>query len=146
MELVLGGDLSGLTDGDADDDVADEEKRKRLWGGKVLGLNPNIRVYRYTEGQFFDKHCMSISSPILCQLRFPFFRKSSFSGISLTFLQKMTTQICSSFQPPQELPFQPVLHGPSFSTFRHAMAARRSFTQNPHQTSLGNPSCRLRSL
>ena len=26
------------------------------FGGKVLGLNPNIRVYRYRAGQFFDKH------------------------------------------------------------------------------------------
>ncbi|KIW74644.1 hypothetical protein Z517_11414 [Fonsecaea pedrosoi CBS 271.37] len=25
-------------------------------GGTVLGLNPNIRVYRYRPGQFFDKH------------------------------------------------------------------------------------------
>jgi 2OG-Fe(II) oxygenase superfamily len=27
-----------------------------IWGGEVLGLNPNIRVYRYRPGQFFDKH------------------------------------------------------------------------------------------
>ncbi|VBB73576.1 Putative protein of unknown function [Podospora comata] len=27
-----------------------------LWGGEVVGLNPNIRVYRYTPGQFFDAH------------------------------------------------------------------------------------------
>jgi hypothetical protein len=27
-----------------------------VFGGKVLGLNPNIRVYRYRPGQFFDKH------------------------------------------------------------------------------------------
>lgn len=27
-----------------------------IFGGKVLGLNPNIRVYRYRPGQFFDKH------------------------------------------------------------------------------------------
>lgn len=26
-------------------------------GGKVIGLNPNIRVYRYTKGQYFDCHC-----------------------------------------------------------------------------------------
>lgn len=26
-------------------------------GGEVIGLNPNIRVYRYTKGQFFDAHC-----------------------------------------------------------------------------------------
>jgi hypothetical protein len=27
-----------------------------IFGGEVLGLNPNIRVYRYTKGQFFDQH------------------------------------------------------------------------------------------
>jgi hypothetical protein len=26
------------------------------WKGQVLGLNPNIRVYRYRPGQFFDQH------------------------------------------------------------------------------------------
>jgi hypothetical protein len=28
-----------------------------MWGGEVIGLNPNIRVYRYKKGQFFDQHC-----------------------------------------------------------------------------------------
>lgn len=27
-----------------------------VWGGELLGLNPNIRVYRYRPGQCFDKH------------------------------------------------------------------------------------------
>ncbi len=27
-----------------------------VFGGKVLGLNSNIRVYRYRPGQFFDQH------------------------------------------------------------------------------------------
>lgn len=44
-----------------EDDVApgkaSEEKIKQFWGGEVLGLNPNIRIYRYTKGQFFDQHC-----------------------------------------------------------------------------------------
>jgi hypothetical protein len=31
--------------------------RKDLWGGEVIGLNPNIRIYRYSKGQFFDQHC-----------------------------------------------------------------------------------------
>ena len=51
-----------------------EHERKALWKGDVVslafplvrkslilrpkvGLNPNIRVYRYKKGQFFDKHC-----------------------------------------------------------------------------------------
>lgn len=29
---------------------------KETWGGDVLGLNPNIRIYRYRPGQFFDRH------------------------------------------------------------------------------------------
>ncbi|KAF2215663.1 hypothetical protein CERZMDRAFT_35062 [Cercospora zeae-maydis SCOH1-5] len=38
-----------------DDDVAVERQRD-LWGGEVMGLNPNIRIYRYSKGQFFDQH------------------------------------------------------------------------------------------
>jgi len=41
--------------------LTDEEKNQ-LWGGEVLGLNSNIRIYRYSKGQFFDQHCMSILS------------------------------------------------------------------------------------
>jgi hypothetical protein len=33
-----------------------EDEQVRLWGGKVLGLNPNIRIYRYKKGQFFAQH------------------------------------------------------------------------------------------
>lgn len=33
------------------------ERIKQFWGGEVLGLNPNIRIYRYRKGQFFDQHC-----------------------------------------------------------------------------------------
>ncbi|RMZ67695.1 Prolyl 4-hydroxylase alpha subunit [Pyrenophora seminiperda CCB06] len=33
-----------------------DEQRKELWGGEVVGLNPNIRIYRYSKGQFFDQH------------------------------------------------------------------------------------------
>ena len=29
--------------------------------GEVLGLNSNIRVYRYSKGQFFDQHCKFIA-------------------------------------------------------------------------------------
>ncbi|KAF2704745.1 hypothetical protein K504DRAFT_506715 [Pleomassaria siparia CBS 279.74] len=36
-------------------DLSDAERNK-LWGGQVIGLNPNIRVYRYSTGQFFDQH------------------------------------------------------------------------------------------
>jgi hypothetical protein len=30
-------------------------------GGEVIGLNPSIRIYRYTKGQFFDCHCKTSS-------------------------------------------------------------------------------------
>lgn len=43
---------------------ATEAERKALWGGEVVGLNPNIRVYRYGKGQFFDQHCES--PPSIC--------------------------------------------------------------------------------
>lgn len=33
-----------------------EAQRRELWGGEVIGLNPNIRIYRYSKGQFFDQH------------------------------------------------------------------------------------------
>ncbi|OAL02319.1 hypothetical protein IQ06DRAFT_293006 [Phaeosphaeriaceae sp. SRC1lsM3a] len=33
-----------------------EAQPKELWGGDVVGLNPNIRIYRYSKGQFFDQH------------------------------------------------------------------------------------------
>ncbi|KAK4234104.1 putative prolyl 4-hydroxylase 4 [Achaetomium macrosporum] len=32
------------------------EEAAHLWGGEVVGLNPNIRIYRYSPGQFFDAH------------------------------------------------------------------------------------------
>lgn len=35
----------------------EREGEKVDWDGEVLGLNPNIRVYRYTKGQFFGQHC-----------------------------------------------------------------------------------------
>ena len=28
-----------------------------IWDGVPIGLNPNIRVYRYSKGQYFAKHC-----------------------------------------------------------------------------------------
>lgn len=39
-----------------EEDVA--ELARRTWGGEVLGLNPKIRIYRYSTGQFFAQHCM----------------------------------------------------------------------------------------
>ncbi|KAL4906132.1 hypothetical protein BDW74DRAFT_138943 [Aspergillus multicolor] len=45
-----------------DEDEAGEEtsaggrSMKEIWGGEPLGLNANIRVYRYSPGQFFAQH------------------------------------------------------------------------------------------
>ncbi|KAI5922307.1 hypothetical protein F4810DRAFT_711671 [Camillea tinctor] len=33
-----------------------DESLNHLWGGEVVGLNPNIRIYRYSKNQFFDCH------------------------------------------------------------------------------------------
>lgn len=41
------------------DEQARAHKRAETWGGQPLGLNPNIRIYRYSAGQFFAQHCMS---------------------------------------------------------------------------------------
>jgi len=37
-------------------ELVDSYKDQDLWGGRVLGLSSNIRVYRYRSGQFFDQH------------------------------------------------------------------------------------------
>ena len=39
--------------------VLSDSETEILWGGEVLGLNSNIRVYRYSRGQYFDQHCES---------------------------------------------------------------------------------------
>ncbi|KHN98787.1 Prolyl 4-hydroxylase, alpha subunit [Metarhizium album ARSEF 1941] len=44
--------------------VGNEDARS-LWGGEPVGLNPNIRVYRYSKGQYFDCHYDDSSNLIL---------------------------------------------------------------------------------
>ena len=48
-ELVEGYDENGGRE--------ESVRRQGLWGGELLGLNPNIRIYRYGKGQFFGQHC-----------------------------------------------------------------------------------------
>lgn len=48
-QLVLNATIDG--------ELLSEDERTNLWGGEILGLNSNIRCYRYTKGQFFDRHC-----------------------------------------------------------------------------------------
>ncbi|KAL7938226.1 hypothetical protein V8C35DRAFT_291297 [Trichoderma chlorosporum] len=38
------------------DVILENETVKNLWGGQPVGLNPNIRIYRYSKGQYFDCH------------------------------------------------------------------------------------------
>ncbi|KAI5245077.1 hypothetical protein E4T42_06865 [Aureobasidium subglaciale] len=45
-----------VTAGEIDGEVLDDKQRQNLFGGEILGLNPNIRIYRYSQGQFFDQH------------------------------------------------------------------------------------------
>ncbi|KAJ5434201.1 Prolyl 4-hydroxylase alpha subunit [Penicillium cf. griseofulvum] len=45
--------------GSDEDEGCLAERARQLWGGEPLGLNPNIRIYRYSAGQFFGQHCKS---------------------------------------------------------------------------------------
>lgn len=49
--------LRDLLTRDKTDSEGPKQEVTRLWGGEVCGLNPRIRIYRYTKGQFFDQHC-----------------------------------------------------------------------------------------
>ncbi|OJD34804.1 oxoglutarate iron-dependent oxygenase [Diplodia corticola] len=42
-----------------------EAERTSLWGGEAVGLNPNIRIYRYSKGQFFDQHYDDFNSVVI---------------------------------------------------------------------------------
>ena len=42
-----------------------EQQSKYDWGGDLCGLNPRIRVYRYSKGQFFGQHCKSGLLPLI---------------------------------------------------------------------------------
>lgn len=51
-----------VDDGDGEDASGGGRSMKEIWGGEPLGLNANIRVYRYSPGQFFAQHCESSPS------------------------------------------------------------------------------------
>lgn len=58
QELVT--DPTNLTEegeGEGGSPGAGERTMKEVWGGEPLGLNANIRIYRYSTGQFFAQHC-----------------------------------------------------------------------------------------
>lgn len=52
-ELVM----TGRIEGEEEDEAKRKKESLKLWGGEPLGLNSNIRVYRYSNGQFFAQHC-----------------------------------------------------------------------------------------
>ncbi|KAE8150999.1 hypothetical protein BDV25DRAFT_171736 [Aspergillus avenaceus] len=50
------------------DEDGEQRSMKEIWGGEPLGLNANIRIYRYSKGQFFAQHyddsnTLTFSSP-----------------------------------------------------------------------------------
>lgn len=45
-----------VTRSDEDNGIS-QQALSQLWGGEVCGLNPRIRIYRYSKGQFFSQHC-----------------------------------------------------------------------------------------
>ncbi|XMA14764.1 hypothetical protein WAI453_007555 [Rhynchosporium graminicola] len=55
-ELVCGSEDEDYDGEDEQQEGMTREERRELWGGDVMGLNPNIRIYRYTKGQYFDCH------------------------------------------------------------------------------------------
>lgn len=63
-ELVLSflhSDAADEGEGEGEDGAGEGEGEGNIWDGVPIGLNPNIRVYRYSAGQFFAKHCMFFS-------------------------------------------------------------------------------------
>lgn len=114
-----------------DGEELSEEATKKLWGGEVLSLNPNIRIYRYSKGQFFDQHCTMSCTSIL------------YSTFRLRDLQTTTrTTSPSSLQNrqrwcPRRRP------GRCCSTFPHprlaAKAVRRSSTPIRHPSAKQRP-------
>lgn len=55
---IVDSDDEKVAEGPNDEDARKRLQRQKIWGGKPLGLNPNIRIYRYSPGQFFAQHCM----------------------------------------------------------------------------------------
>ncbi|KAL2223270.1 hypothetical protein M432DRAFT_44525 [Thermoascus aurantiacus ATCC 26904] len=48
--------LKELVEGSLRDSDGSQATMRKMWGGEPLGLNPNIRIYRYKPGQFFAQH------------------------------------------------------------------------------------------
>ncbi|KAI4164194.1 MAG: hypothetical protein LQ342_002158 [Letrouitia transgressa] len=55
-QLWHGTGLQDLVTGVKSGDSQHIRDLKSQWGGEVCGLNPRIRIYRYSKGQFFAQH------------------------------------------------------------------------------------------
>ena len=49
--------VTGSVGQDEQDGRPSAARLNELWEGEILGLNPRLRIYRYTKGQFFGQHC-----------------------------------------------------------------------------------------
>lgn len=85
-ELVM----TGRIEGEEEEDEANARKKVLdLWGGEPLGLNSNIRVYRYSNGQFFAQHCEFLLLLLLHPFHCLIFETDDDSN-TLTFTNKRT--------------------------------------------------------
>lgn len=79
----------------------------KLWGGEVLGLNANIRIYRYSKGQFFDQHCKIVECSggfsVMLTLPQTMTQTTSPSPLPLqrTLCRRRRRGLCSSISLPQ---------------------------------------------
>ncbi|RAL10906.1 uncharacterized protein BO97DRAFT_348361 [Aspergillus homomorphus CBS 101889] len=55
LKRCVTGQRNANGEGNREKEAAGNVNRE-VWGGEPLGLNGNIRIYRYSRGQFFDKH------------------------------------------------------------------------------------------
>jgi len=134
-----------VTEGEIDGEAVTAEDRTNLWGGEVLGLNPNIRVYRYSEGQYFDCHCMYLLHPSILPIGSPFSPAFLHSPHSSYSPPTQTTTQTTSTSPRQPPPAQhrraspPARPGPSSSTSPPATEAKQSSTRTHHPRNQGSP-------
>ncbi|KAI9740960.1 MAG: hypothetical protein M1818_004566 [Claussenomyces sp. TS43310] len=69
----------------------DEESRAQLWGGTPISLNPSIRVYRYSRGQYFDCHYDESNNLVLERPNTPTSTRAKTTWTMLLYLTSSTT-------------------------------------------------------
>ncbi|KAF8471167.1 hypothetical protein BDZ91DRAFT_717997 [Kalaharituber pfeilii] len=114
-EVILGLEAEGEIYQLEDQKPTDEQKAQRkaelqqLWGGEVVGLNPNIRIYRYGKGQFFDKH---YDDSNVLHLPLPTIPGSPQSTIKLTKCHTTYTLLLYLTAPPEVIGGETVFYNP----------------------------------